>query len=80
MMKTSKQIDIWLNCVFCLSEKNNDNLDINQFKVGIQLSTNSLLVQCKKHNVDIKLFKLSDQEKENFPCECNLCEKELKNA
>ena len=78
-MKTSKEIDIWINCILCLSEKNNDNLDINQFKVGIQLSTNSLLVQCKKHNVDIKLFKLSDQEKENFPCECNLCEKELKN-
>jgi len=78
-MKTSKEIDIWINCILCLSEKNNDNLDINQFKVGIQLSANSLIVHCKKHNVDIKLFKLSDQEKENFPCECNLCKKELKN-
>jgi len=41
--------------------------------VGVEISTNSLIVHCFKHGLIIKLYKLANEEFELMPEECDQC-------
>ena len=67
-------VDYWLNCVECLQEDKNSFFRKKRFlDVGVEISTNSLIVHCFKHGQIIKLYKLANEEVELMPEECDQC-------
>lgn len=78
-MQSNIKVDFWLRCINCI----NENLDLFNYDlgptslmVGVESESNFLIVHCSKHNVDIKLFRLADEEKDLFPKVCDSCEED----
>jgi len=62
--------DFWMACVECLEEDQNNDQNL---KVGIEIDSISLIVNCEKHKRTIKIFKLAQEEADLFPPKCNDC-------
>ena len=59
--------DFWVACVYCF--ENNQNVD-QYLKVGIELESTSLIVNCQKHKRTLKLFRLAEEEIDMLPSKC----------
>lgn len=72
-------VDLWISCGECLQEieengYENSPLEYSHQQVGVELETNSLVVNCVRHDTIIKLFRLHDSELDIIPKGCNCCE------
>lgn len=70
--------DFYMSCGECLEEiDNNGNVDspreYAKFQVGIELETNSLIVDCLRHDRTVKVFRLHDDEMDYQPPSCDCC-------
>lgn len=64
----------WLNCVQCLKENRKFYFGSRRhLGIGVEIESNSLIVRCFKHNKNIKLYRLADEETELMPEECDGC-------
>ena len=62
----------WLNCVQCLKENKKFYFGNRRYLgIGVEIESNSLIVRCFKHNKNIKLYRLADEEIELMPEECD---------
>ena len=58
----------WLNCVQCLKENKKFYFGSRRhLGIGVEIESNSLIVRCFKHNKNIKLYRLADEEIELMP-------------
>ncbi len=72
-------VDLWISCANCLQEIEEggnefSHEEYSQYQVGIELETNSLIVRCGRHNLDMKLFRLHESEADIIPKKCSCCE------
>ena len=59
--------DFWIACFYCFE----DNQNVDQYlKVGIELESTSLIVNCQKHKRTLKLFRLAEEEIDMLPSKC----------
>lgn len=70
--------DFYMSCGECLEEIDvNGNVDspreYAKFQVGIELETNSLIVDCLRHDRTVKVFRLHDDEMDYQPSSCDCC-------
>ena len=70
--------DFWLTCVECIEDIADKGIEANsaeysKFKIGIEIETNCLVVNCSRHNKTIKLFRLAEEEKDLLPSSCDCC-------
>ena len=66
--------DYWLNCMQCLKDRKTILFPNRRYiGIGVEIDDNSLIVRCFKHNVNIKLFKLADEEIDLIPKKCDEC-------
>jgi len=77
-MTNEINVDLWIDCSECLIEDKDSNfgtLPREEFTLGIglEIESNSLIVHCFRHNKNIKLFRLSEEEIELIPEECDEC-------
>ena len=63
--------DFWISCVECFEEYGNEG---QVLKVGLEIESNSLIVNCQKHRRTLKLFRLAQEEIELLPNKCQSCD------
>jgi hypothetical protein len=73
--------DFYMSCGECLNEIEEmgntvSPSDYAQFQVGIELETNSLIVDCKRHESTLKMFRLHDDERDYNQPSCDCCDNE----
>ena len=64
--------DLWLSCNNCVQElQATDSFDFigdyTKFKVGIELSSHSLIVDCQRHEKTVKIYRLHQDEADYLP-------------
>jgi hypothetical protein len=71
MQNLELDADFWISCVECFE----DNINEDQIlKVGLEIESNSLIVNCQKHRRTLKLFRLAQEEIELLPNKCQSCD------
>lgn len=70
--------DFYMSCGLCLEEIDaNNNVEspreYAKFQVGIELETNSLIVDCIRHDRTVKMFRLHDDERDYPQPSCDCC-------
>jgi hypothetical protein len=70
-----------MSCGLCLEEIDaNNNVEspreYAKFQVGIELETNSLIVDCIRHDRTVKMFRLHDDERDYPQPSCDCCSHE----
>jgi len=66
--------NFWINCMECLQENKSIPLEEKRYLgIGVEIESNCLIVRCFKHNKNIKLYRLADEEIELIPEECDGC-------
>lgn len=70
--------DFYMSCGLCLEEIDaNNNVEspreYAKFQVGIELETNSLIVDCIRHDRTVKMFRLHDDERDYPKPSCDCC-------
>ena len=82
-MKKNMSIDadFYMSCGECLNElEDMDNIhsprEYAKFQVGIELETNSLIVDCLRHDITMKVFRLHDDERDYAQPSCDCCDNE----
>lgn len=66
--------NFWINCMECLQENKSVSLEEKRYLgIGVEIESNSLIIRCFKHNKNIKLYRLADEEIELMPEECDGC-------
>jgi len=70
MQNLELDADFWIACVYCFE----DNQNVDQYlKVGLEIESTSLIVNCQKHRRTLKLFRLHEEEIDLLPSKCDGC-------